>query len=623
MKESPPGQLELSLPPAEPLQATLDGLRRLLPGAFVEGRLDRERLLSLTGLGEREPESGRYRFTWAGREEAASSLRRASRSALAPDRGESLHFDQAENAIVEGDNLEVLKLLVPAYAGRVKLVVIDPPYNTGHDFLYPDDFSDGLGRYLEMTGQVDGAGNRLSSRADLDGRHHSRWLTMMYPRLLLARELLREDGAIFVLCDHGEVHHLRLLLDEVFGEENLVAHIAWQKRYTVSNNTDRFSSVLDHVLLYRRSEAFEPNLLPRPDDERGEFRNPDDDPRGPWKPTSFLNQVPPRKRPNLAYPIENPLTGEVTVPEWKAWRVNREGFERLLADGRLWWGSDGRRPVPHVKTFLSEIRKGLTPTNFWSHSFAGHNDVAQSELKDLFGGKVFDTPKPVLLVRRMLQHATGPEDLVLDFFAGSGTTADAVIQENAADGGRRRFLLVQLPEPISGGRYPTISAICRERVRRAAAAIPGTDPAGRGFRAFRLVPSALPTWSPDEAPRDPEALADALDEHARGAAGGAPEEDLFFEVLLRAGLPLGAAVEAVEIGGRACLEAGRGELLACLSAGAGASVDDELDDELIRALANRRARVTVLRESAFAGDDALRLRAARAFRAAGGELRTV
>ena len=506
----------------------------------------------------------------------------------------------------------MLKLLRPAYAGQVKAILLDPPYNTAHDLIYADDYADGLAAYLQQTQQVDDAGHRRSSRVEVDGRKHSRWLSMMAPRLELARSLLREDGCIFVCVDHTESHHLRLLMNQVFGEENFVAQIAWQKRYTRANNTERFTSVVDQILLYQRSAQFKPNLLPRSDRDLTEFRNPDEDPRGPWKLTSFLNQVPPERRPNLVYPVTNPNTGTVTHNERKAWRVNREGYERLLRENRLWWGRDGKRPVPQVKTFLSEVRQGLTPINFWSYEYGGTSDRAHDELKELFGKKIFDTPKPTLLLRRMLEHATGPDDLVMDFFAGSGTTAAAVMELNAEDGGARRAILVQLPEVIPGeGEYATICDITRERVRREGRARGErlTDGA-RGFRAFRLGPSALPRWDQDV---QESGLESALDRAGEGAAPG-DDDALLFEALLRAGVRLDAVLTRTEVGGVEVTEVSDVGTLVCLGR--------QLDDRFFEAVAERGPRRVIVRDSAFE-DDQARLRASVLLGPVGARLETL
>jgi adenine-specific DNA-methyltransferase len=607
-------QLPLGLGLDAPHEAILEALRDLLPGAFTDGELSADGLLLALGLSQPETGTERYAFQWAGRAEALAAARARPTGALIPDRARSRSFDDAHHVLIEGDNLEVLRLLRPAYAGTVKAILLDPPYNTAHDLIYDDDFSDGVEAYLRQTGQVDGSGHRRSSRTELDGRKHSRWLSMMAPRLELARSLLRPDGCVFVSIDHTESHHLRMLMNAVFGEENFVAQIAWQKRYTRANNTERFTSVVDQILLYQRSSAFRANLLPRTDRDAIEFRNPDDDPRGPWKLTSFLNQVPPERRPNLTYPITNPNTGKVTENDRKAWRVNREGYERLLSDGRLWWGRDGTRPVPQVKTFLSEVRQGLTPTNFWSHEYAGTSDRAHDELKALFGRKIFDTPKPTLLIRRMLEHATGPDDLVLDFFAGSGTTAAAVMELNAEDGGARRAILVQLPEPLdgaAGSEYETLCDITRERVRRVGDSLAEhLSSAARGYRVFRLGHSERFVW--------PEGVTDADlgDVLARSAEGAKPasEGGLLFEAILLAGLPLHSAVETDTLAGAVLHEVADGALTV--------SLEDTLGARFFEALAERRPKRVVVRDAAFS-DDQARLRAVQILDRVGARLETL
>jgi adenine-specific DNA-methyltransferase len=605
-------QIRLQLDADASQREVLEALRALLPGAFAEGELSADRLLERLGLKTSDTRDLGYSFRWAGRAEAFAAARGSSGGALIPDRAASVAFDEAHHVLIEGDNLEVLKLLRQAYGGSIKAILLDPPYNTAHDLIYEDDYADGLQAYLRQTEQVDEAGDRRSSRAEVDGRKHSRWLSMMAPRLEVARSLLRPDGCVFVCVDHTESHHLRMLMNEVFGEENFVAQIAWQKRYTRANNTERFTSVVDQILLYQRSAEFKPNLLPRTDRDLTEFRNPDDDPRGPWKLTSFLNQVPPERRPNLVYPVTNPNTGVVTHNDRKAWRVNRAGYERLLGENRLWWGRAGTRAVPQVKTFLSEVRQGLTPINFWSYEYAGTSDRAHDELKELFGKKIFDTPKPTLLIRRMLEHATGPDDLVLDFFAGSGTTAAAVMDLNAQDGGRRRAILVQLPETIEGeGAYKTICDITRERVRREGAARADVlSEAARGFRAFRLGASGLPRWPKDLTEGELEA---AL---GRAGAGASSEHDeaLLFEALLMAGFPLDSALNHTEVAGKSVTEVANKAMVV--------SLERTLDDAFFEALATRGYRRVIVRDASFA-DDQARLRASVLLKPLGVRLETL
>ena len=299
---------------------------------------------------------------------------------------------------------------------------------------------------------------------------------MMYPRLKLARNLLSANGAIFISIDDGESANLRHLLDEIFGAQNFRADIAWQKRYTRSNNTQDFTTVVEHILVFARSDAFKVNLLPRTTEADDRYTNPDNDPRGVWKGASFLNPATPAQRPNLAYPITNPNTGSITHPTSNAWRRSKDEFERLQQDGLLYWGVDGTAPVPSIKMFLSEAR-GLTPINFWAHDYAGNTDEGTRDLTSLFEARVFDNPKPVKLMKRVLEHATSEDSLVLDFFAGSGSLAQAVLELNSETGSSHRFIATQLPETtdsrsVAGKQgFSTISSITRERIKRAAAVL--------------------------------------------------------------------------------------------------------------------------------------------------------
>lgn len=351
------------------------------------------------------------------------------------------------NTFVEGDNLDVLATLP---GESFDLVYIDPPYNTGNEgWCYSDGVNSPIMKEWLSTNPVDTE----------DMLRHDKWLCMMWPRLVLLRELLSERGSIWITLDDNEIHRARMMLDEIFGEQNFVAQVIWQKRYTRSNNTNNFTSVVDHMIVYAKSDLFQVNLTERGEEADARFTNPDNDPRGPWKATPFLNQVAPDKRPNLCYPITNPNTGKAVMPSTKAWRNDKETFDKLASEGRLWWGVNGDREVPDIKSFLSEVKQGLTPINFWGYDFAGHTDQANEELKQLFGEKVFDTPKPVQLIQRVIEHATSNDSLVLDSFAGSGTTAHAVLKANAADNGTRRFILVE------GEDYA--DRLTAERVRRA------------------------------------------------------------------------------------------------------------------------------------------------------------
>lgn len=329
-------------------------LLRLFPEIHTEGgKLDFDRLK--LALGEMvDVGKERYSMNWPGKADCFKAIQTPSLGTLLPCPEESINFDLTANLIIEGDSLEVLKLLQKSFLGKVKMIYIDPPYNTGNDFIYPDNYTESLQTYLEYTGQADSEGKRFGTNTEADGRFHSKWLNMMYPRLYLARNLLREDGVIFMTIDDTEESNLRKVCDEVFGEENFVANVAWQKKYAVSNNYKSVASVRDFVLIYAKSGAFQNGLLPRSEEARERYQNPDNDMRGPWKPVDYWNVASPEDRPNLVYPITNPHTGKVILPEKKAWKYSKDVHERHVKENRIWWGSDGSNSVPALKLFLSE-----------------------------------------------------------------------------------------------------------------------------------------------------------------------------------------------------------------------------------------------------------------------------
>ena len=535
-------------------------LRELVPEAFSEGRLDPERLRRALGEDAVDERPERYHFTWAGRRDAIRALQTPSRATLLPDRAASLDWDATGHAVVEGDNLEALKLLFRPYFGRVKLIYIDPPYNTGNDFVYPDDFAQPLQNYLALTGQADAAGNRLTSNPETGGRYHSAWLSMMYPRLFLARQLLREDGVIFVSIDDHEVHNLRLLMNEIFGEENFVAQVIWEKKYAKQNDATWFSTSHDYILLYARNKStWRPRRLERAAAQLAGYRNPDNDPRGPWQSVVYTCNKTRAERPNLYYPIKHPCTGEAVLPsETRVWGYDLSTHQRHVEENRLWWGSNGEKDKPRLKVFLDEVGTSVVPDTIWHRADVADTQEGKRAILSLFKAVVFDTPKPARLIGRMLQIATDPQgnDLVLDFFAGSGTTAQAVLEQNRADGGNRRFLLVQMPEPTGRTDYPTIAAIARERIRRVSARLRETAaqaelalaeraaPEDLGFRAFRLAPSHFRPWQPP-ADADVEAYAAQLEAFADPLLPGWSAEDVIHEVALREGYGLGLRTEPV------------------------------------------------------------------------------
>lgn len=388
------------------------------------------------------------------------------------------------NMIIHGDNLEALKALLPEFEGKVDCVYIDPPYNTGNEgWVYNDNVNDP--RIRKWLGQVVGKEGEDFSR-------HDKWLCMMYPRLQLLRRLLAPTGAIFISIDDNEQANLKLVCDEIFGASCFQSDVIWRKRYTRSNNTVDFTNVTEHILVYSKTTDFVVNLLPRTEDTDKGYSNPDNDPRGPWMTSSFVNPARKEARPGLVYEIDAPDGRKVSHPT-HAWKQSEDNYRRLAAEGRFWWGKDGHAAYPRLKQYLSEAR-GLTPINYWSNDYAGNTDMGGNELQDILGEKVFDWPKPSLLIKRVLEHASSKDSLILDSFAGSGTTAQAVLQKNAEDGGRRRFILVEMMDYAD-----TITA---ERVRRVISgygegkkAVEGVD---SGFSYFELGPALfLPDGSLD------------------------------------------------------------------------------------------------------------------------------
>ena len=500
----------------------------------------------------------RFGLHWAGKAAARALARAPSSATLHLDPKASLEWQTTEHVFVEGDNLEVLKTLRRSLAGRVRLVFIDPPYNTGQNFVYPDRFTDGVAAYLQRSGQADARADGTANAPETAGRHHARWLDMMLPRLILARELLAPDGALFITIDHHEVHHLRMLLDEVFGRESFVACCAWQKTFAKKNKA-LISGSHDHVLVVARDiRSWERNLWPRTEAQLAAFRNPDHDPRGPWQSVAF--SVPSEdgaRRAAYRYAIDTPSGVAVHPPAGRHWNGLPGRTAALRADGRLWFGPGGDRR-PRLKVFLSEVQGGIVPDTWWTAEAFGHNQEAKKELLALFDdAEPFSTPKPTRLIRRILQMATRPHtnDLVVDFFAGSGTTGHAVWQQNALDGGNRRFLLVQLPHPTPDPTWPTISAFARERLRRAALRVEG--PGDRGFRAFRLAAPARTPWSTDPTP-----LARAIQQQARPRARQEPLQ-VAVDVALELGHPPRVRIETDVLGGIAVLWVASGALLVC------------------------------------------------------------
>ncbi len=434
-----------------------DQLRQELSDSIVEGPQER------------------YHLDWPGKREALLTANAPIAKTLRPCREESVDFDTTKNLFIEGDNLDALKLLQETYLGKVKMIYIDPPYNTGNDFIYDDDFAESTDEFLKRSNQKDEEGNRLVANTESNGRFHSDWLSMMYPRLKLARNLLVEDGAIFISIDDGEVHNLRKVADEIFGESNFVGNVIWEKKFAPQNDAKWLSDNHDHILVYAKDkQTWRPYKLPRTEENNSRFSNPDNDPRGIWASSDMTVRT---YSPSTDYPIITPSGKEINPTRGRCWAISKEKFEDLVKDNRVWFGKNGDN-VPRYKSFLTEVDNGIVPLTIWRHAEVGHNQEARQETKNLFDNRpYFDSPKPTRLLKRIATISTKNSDLILDFFSGSATTAHAVMQLNAEDGGNRKFIMVQLPETCDEkseafkAGYKTIAEIGKERIRRAGARI--------------------------------------------------------------------------------------------------------------------------------------------------------
>jgi adenine-specific DNA-methyltransferase len=595
-------------------------LLRLFPEIRTEGdRLDFDRLKLVLG-GRVDVGKERYGMNWPGKAECFNAIQTPSLGTLLPCPEQSVNFESTENLIIEGDNLEVLKLLQKPYLGKVKMIYIDPPYNTGNDFIYPDDYAESLQTYLEYTGQVDTAGRKFGTNSDADGRFHSKWLNMMYPRLYLARNLLCEHGVVFISIDDNELENLRRICNEIFGEENFIATVIWQKNYAPKNSARHFSEDHDYIVIYARNAVvWQPELLPRTEEQDAVYKNPDNDPRGLWRPNNLAAR---NYYSKGTYAIRCPGGRLIEgPPKGSYWRVSEEKFGELDRDGRIWWGED-KNNVPAPKIYLSEVKQGRVPQTLWFYNDVGHTQDAKRELMEFVKfentDNVIDSVKPSALIRRMLQIATKVDeaDIVLDFFGGTGSTGHAVLVQNAEDKGNRRFILVQLPEPLTKKEkeLATIADITKERVRRVIRKLDDEDAArlgmqskekqDRGFRVFKLDESNLKPWNAG-VPHAAPALEQQLELHVSHLREGRTEQDILYEILLKSGYPLTTPVETVGLAGKTVHSVAGGQLLICL--------ERKLTLELIRAMAERKPERVVCLDEGFAGNDQLKTNAAHIF----------
>ena len=503
----------------------LDTLKQLFPDLFTnEGQLNINELKKVVDP-DSVAETERYEFRWFGKSNAKRNAFTPSNATLIYDEQRSVNPNESENLIIEGENLEVLKLLSGSYREKIKCIYIDPPYNTGGDFVYSDNYAMDKKAYWELNG-VFREGVKVDTNSDLSGRYHSNWLNMMYSRLLVARQLLKEDGVIFISIDDNEVHHLRKLCDEIFGEDNFLANVVWQKKYAATNDAKGFSPMHDHIIVYQKSDSFERNLLPRTKEQNQPYRHDDGDGKGLWRSDNLLVKS---FSESGVFPIKNPNTGEEFMPpQGSCWRGNKTTIDKWLEEGRIFFGKDGKG-APQLKRYLNEVQQGRVPTTWWTFQEVGHNDAANKEMQALFNSKTpFDTPKPSKLLRQIIEIAIGKDDIVVDFFAGSGTLGHAVTDLNLSDNGNRKYILVQIPEATDEksetfkAGYKKISDITIERNKRVIEKIieekknqqpdlfnnGGEEEAskGLGFKVFKLAKSNFPRveFAPDPDKTDEE-----------------------------------------------------------------------------------------------------------------------
>lgn len=581
-------KLSPEMPELQSMNITADNitkLKSLFPEAFNENGIDFDVLKQLLGENVDEKEE-RYGLNWHGKRQARQLALTPSRGTLRPCKDESVNWDNTKNLMIEGDNLEVLKLLQKSYTGKVKLIYIDPPYNTGKDFVYPDNFQDNMKNYLEITGQTED-GARLSTNTETSGRYHTDWLNMIYPRLKLARNLLKEDGVIFISIDDAEVDNLKKVCSEIFGEENFVANIVWQKKYSPQNDATYFSDMHDHILVYAKqrknskndSNGWNIDFLPRSDEQNAAYKNPDNDPRGVWKSVDL--SVKTYSKAN-DYSITTPSGRIVTPPASRCWQVSEKRFAELCKENKIWFGENGNN-VPSIKRFLTEVQDGVVPTTWWSYKECGHNQEAKQELKKLMEGEsvFFDTPKPLRLLDRILHLATTNDknSIILDFFAGSGTTAHATLNKNIADSGSRRYIAVQLPEKIDDEKYHTISELTKERLRRAGKKVREDNPEWKGdvgFRVFKLDTSNIRPWEATA-----ETLSEQIDAYVSPILEGRSEEDLLTELMLKRGIDLSVNIETRQFDGLTVSCVDGGKLFTCFTRQIPASSVEELTKGII------------------------------------------
>lgn len=604
-----PNKLDLSS--VDGTQLNLEALYQIVPSCFTEVKDDKtgelrrvvdfKTLRQLLGDNAVEDADEMYQFTWPGKQEARREAARPITKTLRPVVEDSVDWDNTQNLYIEGDNLEVLKLLQKSYMGKVKMIYIDPPYNTGNDFVYDDDFARSQNEEELASGNVDELGNRYRKNTDTNGRFHSDWCSMMYSRLMVARSLLTDDGVIFISIDDNEQRNLKNICDEIFGSSNFIAQLIWERAYSPKNDAKYISNSHDYVLMYALDlEKFTIGRLPRTEEANARYSNPDNDPRGVWKASDMSVKT---YTSSCDYKITTPSGKIVEPPAGRCWRLSAKAFAERLQDNRIWFGPNGDS-TPSIKRFLSELKyEGMAPTSILFYKEVGHSQEGAKEVVSLFGNKgVFDGPKPVRLLERLITLANLKSDsIVMDFFSGSATTAHALMKVNAEKQTSYKFILVQLPEEVSETKkeqgYKTICGIGKERIRRAGKKIKEESPLttqnlDTGFRVFRLADSNF-----EEVKKAPgEYNQTQLDLLLNNVKSDRTDLDLLFGAMLSWGVQLSLPMTSEEVDGKMIYSVNEGDLVACFA--------DDITENIVKAMADKQPLRVLFRDSCFALDDA-------------------
>lgn len=610
-------------------QDALNKLQILFPDIFSEGKIDWEKFKA-TFSDDINFANERYVLNWAGKTDAFRALQIPTTATLKPQPDQSINFNTTQNVFIEGENLEVLKILQKSYYGKVKCIIIDPPYNTGNDsFIYPDNFKENKAEYEKRIGDKDEEGYLMKEgmfrkNSKDNGHYHSNWLSMMYPRLFLAKNLLKDDGVIFVHIDDNEVHNLRLLMNEIFGEENFVSEIVWQRTFATKNDSKYFSTEHEYILFFAKNiNNLHVNLLERGQKQNDRYNNPDNDKRGPWTSTDLLRM---EHRDNSVYTITSPTGKKWTPQAGTSWRHPENEMLELIKSNEVTFGTDGNSK-PRRKRFLSEVKKGLIPQTIWKHEEVSHTQEAKQSLNKLFDGiPVFSTPKPIKLIKRLLQISTqkNTNDIIVDFFGGSGATSEAVVEANKEDGGNRNFILAQLPELCEVGTeafkigYKNIADISKERIRKVIQKIQKEKAENPnmfnnieqdlGFKSFVLSTSNFKIWRGNEITE--ENLGIQLDAFTNPIKEESKNDNMLYELMLKSGYLLTDKLEVKE----KFYAVNDGELIIAL---------EEMNEKIVGTIIESQPKKVITLDNLFTGNDQLKTNTVLQMKDAGINFKTI